>query len=134
MKRQLVRLASLVLSTYSLILILVGCSPDKSGIVGEYVARRQDGSDTLVLQRDGLYLQTAVIRGRRAVRQGRWWINRGDLILNSPLYVDSGAFADSLILRPIDGVQGISLDWFWLNRSLNPGEGAPSYRRIQSSR
>ena len=110
--------------------LAVGCAPSPEAVAGHYYAKRLGGGDSLWLRSDGVYVQHAVLRGQAAQQTGRWSMIDGDVVLESPLYVDEGTAAGDQLLTPSKGVTALILDQFWLDRSLGAGEDRPRYRRV----
>jgi hypothetical protein len=121
-----------------LVLMVCGCSPDRAAVVGQYVAKRSGGGDTLWLRPDGVYVQHAVLDGNEAWQSVKWRFVagkqpfEGDVLLWRSLYLDPLPGRIVVPLTPMSGWKNLSLDRFWLDRSLGNGEGRPIYRRTKT--
>ena len=111
-----------------------GCEIKREALIGTYAARDAHGTDTLTLGSEGTYFQRATIRGVSASCDGRWSVGKEGIALEAPLNVDEYDSGRASSLTNMTAIQILSLDWYWLDRSLDPGEESPRYRRVNPSR
>jgi hypothetical protein len=103
-----------------MVILLLGCSTHVpvEKVYGSYVASFRYGTETLMLNRDGTFVQTVVVNREKPVAAlGSWEFDRDEsrLTLHGAMVVDDGlGNLRNNWQRPVSGLvaPSVEMDWF----------------------